>query len=296
MFKRNESEESRKRAAEPLLESALNCGIRVFTDGAVVEATGNGGAAAVIQTRVEERIVQKAAGVFCSSDLPEMTAIDAAVEICLQLGEEHGNNISLLNDSMSSLQTLQQSPASQDSEMGVPIWRKLSQLKIPIRLNWIPAHCGIDGNERADKAAGAACALPQREVDKPLQTALAVLKRERKKDKESFREYARFSNKQEETRLERADRVTVNQFRAGASSVSKATLYIIGKTEDDACTFCGEEETEKHILQDCPRTVQAVVDLVGLMEVDLLENPKMLLQLLKKTVHANARTISPKDG
>ena len=83
----NESEESRKRAAEPLLESALNCGIRVCTDGAVVEATGNGGAAAVIKTRVEERIVQKAAGEFCSSYLAEMTAIDAAVEICQQLGE-----------------------------------------------------------------------------------------------------------------------------------------------------------------------------------------------------------------
>ena len=131
--------------------------------------------------------------------------------------------------------------------MGVAIWRKLSQLKIPIKRNWIPAHSGIDGNERADKTAGAACALPQREMDTPLQTALAVPKRERKKkDKESFRECARFSNKQEETRLERADRVRVNQFRAGASSVSKATLYRMGKTDDDACTFCGEEETEKH--------------------------------------------------
>ena len=225
-----------------------------------------------------------------------MTAIDAALEACLQLGEEHGKGISLLTDSMSSLMTLQQGPASQDSELGVAIW-KLSQLNIPIQLIWIPAHCGIAGNEHADRAANGACALPQRAVETPLQTALALLKRERrKKDKESFREYARFSEKQDHISLGRAERVTVNQFRAGASSASKATLARMGKTEDASCDFCGEEETESHILQDCPRTEQAVVKMVGLTDMNLLERPNLLLQLLKKTGRANARTISPQSG
>ena len=135
-------------------------------------------------------------------------------------------------------------------------------------------------------------------METPLQTALALLKRERrKKDKESFREYARFSEKQDHISLGRAERVTVNQFRAGASSASKATLARMGKTEDAACDFCGEEETESHILQDCPRTEQAVVEMVGLTDVDLLETPNLLLQLLKKTGRASyARAISPQSG
>ena len=89
----------------------------------------------------------------------------------------------------------------------------------------------------------------------------------RKTDKESFREYARFSEKQDHISLGRAERVTVNQFRAGASSASKAALTRMGKTEDASCDFCGGEETESHILQDCPRTEQAV-EMVGLMDVD----------------------------
>ena len=164
---KQETEETRRKAAEPIMAEAMKSDIRVFTDGSVVEATGNGGAAAVVQTKVEERVVQKAAGVFCSSYSAEMTAIDAALEACLQLGEEHGKRISLLTDSMSSLMTLQQGPASQDSELGVAIWKKLSQLTIPIQLVWIPAHCGISGNEHADRAANGACALSQRAVDTP---------------------------------------------------------------------------------------------------------------------------------
>ena len=57
---------------------------------------------------------------------------------------------------MSSLATLRAGPADQTSPLGVAVWREreeLSRRGRRIVAQWIPSHCGVEGNERADAVA-----------------------------------------------------------------------------------------------------------------------------------------------
>ena len=44
-------------------------------------------------------------------------------------------------------------------------------------IQWVPSHCGLGGNERADVLASAGTKLPQQRVPLDMNTAKAVVKR-----------------------------------------------------------------------------------------------------------------------
>ncbi|XP_043207453.1 uncharacterized protein LOC122373449 [Amphibalanus amphitrite] len=72
--------------------------------------------------------------------------------------------ITICSDSQSALATLREGPASQKTLLGAAIWTELAALAGPsrrIHLQWVPSHCGVDENERADQIAKEATALPQ---------------------------------------------------------------------------------------------------------------------------------------
>ena len=59
-------------------------------------------------------------------------------------------------------------PAEQRSQLNRAVWDALVRLSEDgtrrIRLQWVPSHCGLDGNEKADTLAKEAAALPQEDV------------------------------------------------------------------------------------------------------------------------------------
>ncbi|KAF0293604.1 hypothetical protein FJT64_008635 [Amphibalanus amphitrite] len=82
--------------------------------------------------------------------------------------------ITICSDSQSALATLREGPASQKTLLGAAIWTELAALAGPsrrIHLQWVPSHCGVDENERADQIAKEATALPQAAVPVDVATA-----------------------------------------------------------------------------------------------------------------------------
>ena len=76
--------------------------------------------------------------------------------------------------SQSALATLQGGPLAQTSQLGIDIRRAPRELAGEDRqliLQWVPSHCGLDGNERVDKIAKDASSLSQENTDVDVQTA-----------------------------------------------------------------------------------------------------------------------------
>ena len=63
---------------------------------------------------------------------------------------------------------LRNDPAEQGSQLNRALWDALVRLSEDgtrqIRLQLVPSHCGLDGNEKADTLAKEAAALPQEDV------------------------------------------------------------------------------------------------------------------------------------
>ena len=56
---------------------------------------------------------------------------------------------------------------------------KLAESGKSLVFTWVPSHCGLPGNELADRVAGQACQLDQAEVEAPFDACKAAIKRRR---------------------------------------------------------------------------------------------------------------------
>ena len=93
---------------------------------------------------------------MCSSTRAELVAMRAALEEVQQLRDDLDETpLILCTDSQAALATLATGAGAQKSALGAAIWRLLTSASggRQVHLQWIPAHCGLHGNERADELA-----------------------------------------------------------------------------------------------------------------------------------------------
>ena len=105
--------------------------IEVWTDGLATGGTTDGGGGAVVTTRVWNTILRTPAGRHCSSYQAELKAISMALEYVNALDEEHGNKLTIMTDSKSSMEKLAIGPENQDSDFGIYIWKALIRPRTP---------------------------------------------------------------------------------------------------------------------------------------------------------------------
>ncbi|XP_041357542.1 uncharacterized protein LOC121374506 [Gigantopelta aegis] len=121
---------------------------QVYTDGSATNALENGGAGIYIMDpssyREEAHFLT---GKHCTNYAAEVEALIHAAHI-ISTTEENCSHVVFLTGALSALQALESNKLDRLSEALHPI-----NSVIQVVLQWIPAHCGIPGNENADRLA-----------------------------------------------------------------------------------------------------------------------------------------------
>ncbi|XP_045132191.1 uncharacterized protein LOC123516654 [Portunus trituberculatus] len=238
--------------------------VTYYTDGSVDPDSGRTGAAAITGgTELGVRTPD-----HCSTLQTELVAIQLALEHAHHRQEP---TVVLHTDSKSGLQALQQPQPSDNVGLVTAILGSLQSLAAQgrqVRLNWIPSHVGVRGNEAADAAAKRAAESSR--LTRPVPPSLRQVKaRARRAAIETTRQthrqleprkrqaawYATATDYQPldaSLQRPRADGVLLQCVRLGFCT--KEELY--DGFEGQECEHCGRQSRRPllHYLLSCPAT------------------------------------------
>ena len=186
----------------------------------------NGGAGVYINYERRETKLAFATGKYSNNYKAESVAMGESVEEMLKEADKIKPNVVILTDALSVLEALG-NPKEKDLN---PLREKIARLmsKSKVVFQWIPAHCGIPGNEIADKLAKEGASLEQDDRNTTYQEAKTIIKRNSKKNwRESHRDY---NKKDRYHHLSREDQVII--FRLNSRERFLVTSLILKKTAD----------------------------------------------------------------
>ena len=221
----------------------------VFADGSSENAVKNGGSGAYIcRPDGTTSSLSIPAGDLSSNYRAEVHALKAATELLI---EEDCNqqNIVLLSDSLSALQSLTNGPTDFRTQQLHNSLRTLSDNNRVV-LQWVPAHVGIAGNETADRLAKAAAKLPQPHFSTTYKEVKTVLK-QKQKSAWRLRNNGFDPQKDQINTLDRRTQTAIFRLHTGHCGLRKH-LKRLGLTDSAHCECGFEEPSPEHILQTCP--------------------------------------------
>ena len=272
--------------------------LTIYTDGSVASGLCRAGRAAVVMTgpRTESRVVatrsRATEGLTCSFEA-ELLAVQLALE---WVTETPGTEpVLICTDSKALVTALENAKVSE--RVGVEILKSLlSRSKRRVFLQWVPGHCGLAGNELADRAASGACAegvtgdvshdddcrsrismssvkaLVVRMVSDPPPSHDRVRAVYRPLPDDWGGSLSLLSSA---SRLPRAESVLLAQLRSGhCPRLAAYSALIAGGRDGGICSACLlEPQTLEHWLQICPTLLPLRVRLFGGPSPPLVGSP-----------------------
>lgn len=209
--------------------------LHVYTDGSATDAISCGGAGVYTQYPSGEWQTEAApTGKYCTNYKAEIEAlILAANTICSRV--DQNTQVVFLTDALSVLQAYNGSQLPQ-------LEKALYNIKcLRTVLQWVPAHCGIAGNERADKMAkmGARDDQPDNPVCLAESNTIikAIFKTPTTPDA--------YHN------LTRQDQVIIFRLRTGHNRLNQHLYRKMKVVSSPLCSCEKAEQDTRHILQDC---------------------------------------------
>ena len=282
-------------AAERAIQK-WNGDINIFTDGSAVEGYKNGGSAAIVKMledppRVEK--IMKRGAEFTLSFEEEAEAIMSAADWIRDNCDSRSRPL-ILTDSQSICQSLLgYDPATDNLRLS------LSACTASIRIQWIPGHCGIPGNEDADQAANEARLLPTECRRVSMQGIAPVIKKAikdrpcRPEEKHIETIYSRYSRVKEREIFSRWDRVELARLRSGHHWGLRYFQNKVNPAIPATCPRCGHESENVMHWLECPGTLAARYSIFGTVEVPLsalTDQPLQCLTLARRTLRGVGST------
>ena len=221
------------------------------TDGSADQAVKNGGAGVLIHFPNGESLSKfTATGRRCTNFRAEACALkEAATFLNQEKTERLSASTVFLTDCTSLLQSLQGTNSRNKILKDIRTQLALLSQKTTLTLQWIPSHCGIGGNEEADKLAKKGSEQTQEEGSTSYAEQKQLLKTVfHYKWKERL-------NVERETdalaTMTREQQVQMFRLRTGHCGLL-AHLYRIGRSHTDQCPCGTGVQDVDHLLQTCP--------------------------------------------
>ena len=283
---------SRQGAALAHLDSLPPHDLVLWTDASVPFPFGKGGSGVLANCSLcgTETILSFSAGPVCSSFSAEACAILHALCWSWQHQQvSHFSSLLLLSNSRSVLATLSSPPSFLLSQTLWQIWQELSSLFCSIRLQWIPRHSFLPGNDADDELARRGALLAPSAIPCSLSPLISRIHSRLISDwgrtvssKFFYTQVPSIST--EELVLPRHARCALSRLRCnGHSLLLSSYLSRIGRTENPSCSACGHSSQDtSHLILHCPATDSLCRSLFGdsLSLYDLWSRPWVVARLL----------------
>ena len=162
-------------------------------------------------------------------------------------------NIAIFTDSLSTLQAFN---SVDPDQMIQGLHSSLAKLtaQFTVSLQFVPAHVGLTGNEKADRLAKIGSQAPQTQNPVTYREAKTLLHSRYSGDWKKYNSGYE-AHLDPIWRLERAHQTTIFRLRAGHCGLS-AHLRRIGILDTSLCE-CGQaDQTPDHVLQSCPNCAE----------------------------------------
>ncbi|KAG0417072.1 hypothetical protein HPB47_005903 [Ixodes persulcatus] len=172
-----------------------------------------------------------------SSTIAELKALELALDTLHDL--QSPERAVLLSDSRAALQSLS------NLEDAPPIARIIA-------FKWLPSHCGIDGNKRADRIAAEAHELTNSTLHvQKVNEARLLIARETQKRHPDLGVAGGTPPPPVPTKLGRPEAALLHRLRT-RSAFTASWLYRIKRVNSPHCQTCQVPEDIEHLLCDCP--------------------------------------------
>lgn len=245
----------------------------IFTDGSAEGGIQRGGSAAVVFQGEIDTLQQITTRLACGSAWTSSFETEARA---MRLACEYLTNdcapgkYLICTDSQSLLKTLESGMSECRTSIG-DLCRAIKRVPGRLTLQWVPGHCGLLGNEIADRAAReAACSLDDPSAVEPApisfsgaKTAIRFHFKEPPPQTPQVRAVYCHGPLAKPTH-DRKTEVTLARLRSGHSTLLAAYQHMVGRSDSPICPRCEVgAETLSHFMQDCPSTIRARIECFG---------------------------------
>lgn len=218
-----------------------------YTDGSATEATRDGGGGVYITYTDGEERCAIATGKFSTNFRAEADALKKAAERLTRNHNRTHDNIVIFTDALSVLQALQ-NPKSKELDRLSGTLATLAK-SANLTLQWIPAHCGVQGNEIADALAKEGGKLDQTDTSVPYKDEKTIVRSI--VQKRWSQQHPAYNKNDSYHILSRADQVIILRLRTGHNRLNAHLYNKLKIGQSEMCPCHTAAMTTEHLLQHC---------------------------------------------